>query len=110
MEWLLIVGQYAAAIAAVIGAATLIIRYVILNPLKVLDETIATKVSTQLNKSLEQLETKITELTKPIQPGSNGGKSLSDVHRRMDILEESHRQILEILTTPPRRGRPPKSE
>jgi hypothetical protein len=52
----------------------------------------------------------MTELTKPIQPNANGGKSLADIHKRMDKIEEAHNQILEILTTPPRRGRPPKSE
>lgn len=110
MEWILVAGQYAAAVAAVIGAATLIIRYVIIKPLSALDTTITTKVEEKLTEAIEQLEVKMTELTKPIQPNSNGGKSLSDVHRRIDKLEETHNQILEILTTPPRRGRPPKSE
>jgi hypothetical protein len=110
MEWILIAGQYAAAVAAVIGAATLIIRYIIIKPLSVLDSTIADKVEEKLTASVKQIEEHMTELTKPIQPNANGGKSLSDVHKRIDKLEEGHNQILEILTTPPRRGRPPKSE
>lgn len=110
MDWILIAGQYAGAVAAIVGAAALLIKYIVLNPLKALDSTITEKIEDKLTEAIDQLEVKITELTRPIQPNSNGGKSLADVHRRMDKIEEAHNQILEILTTPPRRGRPPKSE
>jgi hypothetical protein len=110
MDWLLLAGQYAGAIVAVLGAAALIIKYIVINPLKALNHTISEKVKDELTKAIEQLEIKMVELTKPIQPNSNGGKSLADVHKRIDVLEETHKQILDILTTPPKRGRPTKSE
>jgi hypothetical protein len=110
MDPILTLGQYAAAIAAIIGALTLMIRYLIIKPLRALDSKISSEVEEHITKAIKDLEKTVTELTKPIQPNANGGRSLADVHKRIDRLEETHNQILEILTTPPRRGRPPKSE
>jgi hypothetical protein len=110
MDPLLTIGQYAAAIAAIVGAVTLLINILIIKPLKALDSTIADKVETHITKSIKELETTMTELTKQIQPNTNGGKSLPDVHKRIDKIEQTQEQILEILTTPKKRGRPPKSE
>ena len=37
--------------------------------------------------STKRLEEKIIEMTKPIQPGTNGGLSLSDLHGKLDTLK-----------------------
>jgi hypothetical protein len=88
--------QYWAEIVTAIGviAAGVIaaFKYLILNPLiKLIDER-----------------------TKEIQPGANGGWSLSDVHRRIDkiesrfdSLEESHKEILDCVTKPARKTKTP---
>lgn len=44
------------------------------------EDTFARKVS-------EVVEPLIRETTRPIQPGTNGGLSLADVHHRLDAIE-----------------------
>lgn len=59
-------GQVAGALATILGLATLIVRTVILKPLK----------------------SYIKELTYPIQPTANGGKSLPDIAGRVEALHD----------------------
>ena len=106
---LMTIGQYSGAIIAIITATTLIIKYVIIKPMAALDETITTKVEKKVDYAFSKLEKIIEERTKPIQPNANGGQSLADIHKRMDRLEATHTEILLILTTPKKRGRPPKT-
>jgi hypothetical protein len=61
---------------------------------------------------LKPLVRLIDERTKQIQPNANGGKSLTDLHHRVDTiesrfdgLEETQKQILEMVTKPKRVGR-----
>jgi len=74
MTGVLTVGQYATATLAVIGLISVLYRVFVLNPLKRL----------------------IKELTYPIQPNANGGRSLPDVALgieaikfRLDRLEQT---------------------
>lgn len=69
----LVAGQYAAAITAILALLGLLFRFLVLLPLKAY----------------------IKELTYPIQPNANGGKSLPDIaegvrslHFRMDTIEK----------------------
>jgi hypothetical protein len=84
--------QYWAEIVTAIGVITtgviIAFRYLILKPLVKL----------------------IDERTKQIQPEANGGKSLTDLHHRIDniesrfdTLEESQKQIIECVTRPTRK-------
>lgn len=42
--------------------------------------------------STKKLEAKIVEVTRPIQPGENGGKSLDDLHVKVDrVLDRMER-------------------
>ena len=68
-DWIQMVQDAAVVLAfltALVGAVIAIGRYLILRPL------------TRL----------IDERTKPIQPETNGGKSLSDVHRKLDDMAD----------------------
>jgi F0F1-type ATP synthase membrane subunit b/b' len=52
----------------------------------------------------------IDDRTKQIQPDANGGKSLADVHKRIDNIERTQTQILEMVTKPVRRRKPDEKE
>lgn len=56
---------------------------------------------------LRPLVALIDDRTKQIQPDANGGKSLADVHKRIDTIEETQKQILEMVTKPVRGRRKP---
>ena len=58
-------GQYAASIAAILGCLGLIIKWVVVMPIKAY----------------------IDQMTYPIQPTSNGGNSLPDVVRSLNRIE-----------------------
>jgi len=62
---------------------------------------------------LKPLVRLIDERTKQIQPNANGGKSLTDLHHRIDAveqkfdtIEETQKQILEMVTRPTRNRKP----
>jgi predicted transcriptional regulator len=86
MTWevILELGKYAAAIAAILALAGMVFNKLVYKPLVKL----------------------IKEQTYPLQPNSNGGKSLPDVakkinylDKRIDSLEESHDEIKETLNS-----------
>lgn len=105
-DWLIEAGKIAGAVSVIVATVIMLFKYVIVKPLQ------------------NFIEDVITEKTYPIQKDSNGGNSLPDVskklnnvEKRINTLEDSHKeiitnqeQILDILTRPPRRGRPPKQE
>ena len=61
----LVAGQYAAAIGTILGLLGLLFRFLVLLPLKAY----------------------IKELTYPIQPNANGGKSLPDIAEKLNKVE-----------------------
>lgn len=80
MSAVLTVGQYAAATTAILALLGILFRYLVLFPLKAY----------------------IKELTYPIQPHANGGKSLADVAdtvKRIDKrLEGVERRVMRLET------------
>lgn len=82
MSGVLTAGQYAAATTAILALLGVLFRYLVLFPLKAY----------------------IKELTYPIQPYANGGKSLADVAdtvRRIDNrLESIERRVMRLEDTP----------
>jgi hypothetical protein len=62
---LIVAGQYAAAIGTILGLAGVLFRFLVLLPLKAY----------------------IKELTYPIQPNANGGKSLPDIADKLNKVE-----------------------
>jgi F0F1-type ATP synthase membrane subunit b/b' len=73
--------QIVIAVGVLVGALITVFKFFVLKPLVRL----------------------IDDRTKQIQPEANGGKSLTDLHHRMDNLEQSQRQILELVTKPARK-------
>lgn len=70
----LVLGQYAAAFIAVASAIGLVVKWAVLKPLKIY----------------------IDQATYPIQPNSNGGKSLPDLINSVDEVKTLlNRHILE---------------
>lgn len=102
-DWLLETAKIAGAIGVIIATLTMLFKFFVMKPLKTFIEEV------------------VTQATYPIQKGSNGGYSLPDANKklnaldkRIDKLEENHKelltnqeQILDLLTKP-KRGRPPK--
>jgi ubiquinone biosynthesis protein UbiJ len=66
-QWIVSWGQVAGAIAAITAVVVGGLRYAVIKP----------------------LDRKIAEATKQIQPGANGGQSLSDVNKKVDSLAKS---------------------
>lgn len=106
-DWLLEAGKIAGAISIIIATVAMLFKFFVLKPMK------------------HFIEEVITEKTYPIQKNSNGGMSLPDANKklnaldkRIDKLEETHKEILtnqeqmlELLTKPRRpRTVKPKTE
>lgn len=105
-DWLLEAGKIAGALSVIIATVAMLFKFFVIKPMKNFIEDI------------------ITEKTYPIQKDSNGGMSLPDankklnaLNKRIDSLENSHKeiltmqeQILELLTKPKPKGRPPKEK
>ena len=50
----------------------------------------------RVNRNFEKrVSTLITEATKPIQPGTNGGLSMTDLHNKVDRFERRYEQLVE---------------
>lgn len=85
MSGVLTAGQYATATIAIITLIGLLFRFLVLFPLKAY----------------------IRELTYPIQPYANGGKSLADVARGIEAannrLESIERRVMRLEDTPEKR-------
>lgn len=97
-NWLLEAGKIAGALGAIIAVIVMIFKFMVIKPMKHFVEEI------------------VTEATRPIQKNSNGGFSLADANKklnaldtRIDTIEANQNQMLEILTKPKTRGRPPKN-
>lgn len=65
MDWILTAGAYAAALTAIGGVVVVAVKYAVLKP----------------------LERYIREMTYPIQPHANGGKSLPDVLLALESIK-----------------------
>lgn len=85
MSAVLTVGEYAAATTAILALLGVLFRYLVLFPLKAY----------------------IKELTYPIQPFANAGKSLPDVARGVERiesrLESIERRVMRLEDTPEKR-------
>lgn len=102
-NWLLEAGKIAGALTAIGAAVFVVIKYVVLKPLEKREQHIVEMMTEKFEDMLDHID----ERTYPIQPNSNGGKSLADVNKKMialdsriDILEENQNLMIEILTTP----------
>jgi hypothetical protein len=110
---IIIIGQYATALLAILGLFALVFNFFYKKLVKIINE-LSRDRDIKLKEDIIKV---INDKTYPIQPNSNGGKSLSDVHKKIQLLEKkldgleaAHIEILSILTTPKKRGRPPKKE
>lgn len=65
MDWILTLGAYAAALSAIGGVVAVVVKYAVLKPLKAY----------------------IKELTYPIQPHANWGKSLPDIVLALESIK-----------------------
>lgn len=65
MNWILTAGAYAAALSAIGGVVVVAVKYAVLNPLK----------------------RYIQEMTYPIQPHANGGRSLPDIVLALESIK-----------------------
>lgn len=66
MEVLLDVAQIAAAVMTIAGAIGMFIKWAVVKPIKLY----------------------IDQMTQPIQPGNNGGLSLTDLHKKVQELKD----------------------
>lgn len=102
-DWILEAGKIAGAVSAVGAVLYIFFKHFVVKPMKHF-----------ITHTVDDI---VKAYTKPIQPNSNGGKSLPDVNKkvdnldkRIDTLEENQRQMLEILTRPKQVGHPKKTE
>jgi len=68
-------GAVAAALATIAGVVWAVVKFAVLKP----------------------LDKRIKEVTKQIQPGANGGESLSDANRKIDNLSEDIEHLIERI-------------